>query len=212
MENSNHEERPIFPTSYFPSIAYMSALARHSEILVEHHETFPKQTLRNRMVIPTANGAQTLSVPVVRPMGTHTPTSQIEISYAERWNIIHWRTIVTAYTASPYFLYYGDGIETILTKRYKYLTELNDAIMAYLIKSLHIECTIKATTTYRRPEETKQDYRDAFSYKHPDTTIQYPHYTQVFSDRQPFNSNVSVLDLLFNLGPQSKDYLRRIIA
>lgn len=209
MENKpiTLQQERLFSTSYFPSIAIAAAMAKSGTIVIDTKETFPKQTHRNRTVILTANGPMTLSVPTIRTSGNHTITEEIEISYAERWNIIHWRAIVSAYNSSPYFMYYSDGIEKILTQRYRLLTELNNTLLSHLLSLMKIDLKITTTTEFIKPENSPWDYRDKFSYKHPDKSIFYPEYIQVFSDRIPFNGNVSILDLLFNMGPESKDYL-----
>ena len=175
----------LFPTAYFPSIALMAAMSQSDEIVIERQETFPKQTHRNRTVIVTAAGTMTLSVPVVRPNGTHTRTEDIGISYAEKWNLIHWRAIESAYNASPFFLYYRDDIETILLDQYDRLLQLNERILQMLIKKLKLACQISYTTDFRKPTETGNDYRDRFSYKHPETLPHVPEYSQVFCDRMP---------------------------
>lgn len=197
----------LFPTAYFPSIALTAAMVQTPVILVETHETFPKQTHRNRTVILTANGPMTLSVPVVRPNGAHSLTGEIQIAYTERWNVIHWRAIESAYSSSPFFLYYRDGIEQLLMKRYTLLTQLNEALIEHLFKKLKCPCNIHHTEHYIHPETCIRDYRNRFNYKHPDQKITYKPYTQVFGDRYPFDSNVGVLDLLFNMGPEATGYL-----
>ncbi len=186
-------------------------MVQAEKITIEQRETFPKQTHRNRTVILTANGPLTLSVPVVRPNGTHTCTSDIGISYAEKWHIVHWRAIESAYSSSPFFLYYRDGIERILVKRHSHLIELNEALLYYLFSTLKMKVAINYTDTYLRPNGKESDYRDRFSYKHPEMLPRCPYYEQVFSDRLAFNYNISFLDLLFNIGPESKEYLLKII-
>lgn len=182
-------------------------MAQEGRVLIETHETYPKQTNRNRTVILTANGPSTLSVPVVRPNGTHTITADIGISYAERWNVIHWRSIEAAYNSSPFFLYYRDGIEKLLMTKYEKLLELNEALMDYLIAKMKLDISIGYTEHFIQQEETGKDYRNLFSYKHHTPETKTEEYTQVFCDRQPFCGNVGILDLLFNLGPETKKYL-----
>ena len=126
----------IFPTAYFPSIALMAAMVQTGDIVIEMQETFPKQTHRNRTVINTANGPMTLSVPVVRPSGVHTMISDIGISYAEKWNLIHWRAMESAYNSSPFFLYYRDDIEQLLMRKYDRLIELNEALLKCIFSKL----------------------------------------------------------------------------
>lgn len=202
----------IFPTAYLPSIALMAAIVRHDKIVIELHETFPKQTHRNRTVIGTANGPMTLSVPVVRPQGNHTETADIKISYSEKWNVIHWRAIESAYNSSPYFLYYRDGIEKILKQPYEHLTEMNEELLKYLLKCLKHPCEIEYSNEYFGTNKYDSDYRDLYSYKHPERNPKCPEYTQVFCDRHQFNSNISILDTLFNLGPETAEYLLKIEA
>lgn len=200
----------LFPTAYFPSIALTAAMLQSGTIVIEQQESFPKQTHRNRTVILTANGPMTLSVPVVRCNGSHTRTADIGISYAEHWNLIHWRAMEAAYNSSPYFLYYRDGIEQILMQRYDRLTELNEALLKYVFGKLKKPCSISYTDVYAKPCGDILDFRDRYSYKHPEQLPECPRYEQVFSDRMPFNSNVGVLDLLFNLGPEAQSYLSKI--
>lgn len=201
---------PLFPTAYLPSIALTAAMLQTGDVVIEQQESFPKQTHRNRTVIVTANGPMTLSVPVVRPDGTHTLTADVKVSYAEKWNIIHWRAMESAYNSSPYFLYYRDDIERLLMRRYDRLTELNEGLLEYIFARLKTPLKISYTDTYAKPCSDPKDFRDRFSYKHPETLPECPKYEQVFSDRMPFDSNVSVMDLLFNLGPEAKDYLLNI--
>ncbi len=201
---------PLFPTAYFPSIALMAAMVKAPKIDIDIQESFPKQTHRNRTVIITANGPMTLSVPVVRPNGTHTLTRDILISYSEKWSTIHWRTIESAYNSSPYFLYYRDEIEKILMTKHDTLIQLNESLLQLLLRKLKIELTIEYTSDFVKPQNTANDFRDKYSYKRPESCPICPTYTQVFSDRIPFNPNVSIIDTLFNLGPETKEYLSKI--
>ena len=208
MPNPHPDNEPLFATSYFPPIAYMAALMRMPFFSIEQQDTFPKQTHRNRTVIVTAGGLMTLSVPVVRPQGTHTRTADMGISYAERWNVIHWRALEAAYNASPYFLYYRDEVEQILMNHYDRLIELNDTILRFLLKKLKLSGNYNYTTQYLH--QASHDYRNRFDYKRPEENIALPSYAQVFADRMPFQPHVSVLDLLFNLGPEAREYLHNI--
>lgn len=207
FDNGHPYPTPLLPTAYFPPVAYMAALTGYAHFAIEQHETFPKQTHRNRTVIVTAAGPMTLSVPVVRPDGNHTRTADIGISYAEHWNLIHLRAIESAYNASPFYEYYREGIATILLQRHCRLLDLNEAILRFLLHALKMECHFQATDEFTPPSGASNDYRGRFSYKHPDPDLESPTYYQVFSDRMAFQPNVGILDLLFNLGPEAKDYL-----
>lgn len=193
----------------------MACLSHYDGIVIELKETFPKQTYRNRALIATGNGLQTLSVPITRPNGNHTRTEEVGISYQEPWHIRHWRAIVSAYSAAPYFLYYRDGLEQILKQPHNRLVDLNDAILALILKMLKINCNISYTDHYTStPPPTLSahpvdaDFRTTLCAKHAQTPVSLPPYSQVFDTRFGFQPNLTVLDLLFNLGPDAKAYLQ----
>ena len=197
---------PVFSTAYLPPIAYVAKALQYTELLIESKETFPKQTYRNRAEIMTAGGVRTLTVPVIRD--NHSRTEEVGIDYKERWNIIHLRTLAAAYSASPYYLYYKDDLEALLTRHYEKLMELNEAMLKWILRLLKADCRLQRTEDYQKVYE--EDFRNTFSPKHPYPTEGMKSYYQVFSDRLPFTPNLSIIDLLMNLGPEAKDYLERI--
>ena len=197
---------PVFSTAYLPPIAYVAKALQYTELLIESKETFPKQTYRNRAEIMTAGGVRTLTVPVIRD--NHSRTEEVGIDYKERWNIIHLRTLAAAYSASPYYLYYKDDLEALLTRHYEKLMELNEAMLKWILRLLKADCRLQRTEDYQKVYE--EDFRNTFSPKHPYPTEGMESYYQVFSDRLPFTPNLSIIDLLMNLGPEAKNYLKRI--
>lgn len=203
---------PLFSTAYLPSVLYLACLSRYDTVAIELYETFPKQTFRNRTLIATGNGLQTLSVPAVRTFGNHTRTDQMGISYTEPWHIRHWRAILSAYNAAPYFLYYRDGLEKILLHPYDSLVDLNDSLLQYLLAKFKITCRVEHTTDFVTPAPELPDYRNALTCKHPALPVDMPPYSQVFDTRFGFQPNLSAIDLLFNLGPEARDYLRQLAA
>lgn len=196
---------PTLSTAYLPSTLYMAHLCRSGEVAIEMCETFPKQTFRNRAVIATGNGPLVLTVPVVRTHGNHTLTRDIGISYQEPWNVRHWRAIVSAYNAAPYFLYYRDELEAILMRRYERLVELNEALTGYLVRKMKMDCTLSCTEEFFPPADG--DPRVEVTAKHPKSDWQFPAYSQVFDTLYGFMPNVSAIDLLFNVGPEAKKFL-----
>lgn len=197
------EQTPLLPTAYLPSIGYFQLLCRHKKAVVEQWETYPKQTLRNRTYILTANGVQLLSVPVVRPNGNHTLTHDIHISYSEAWQVQHWRAIVSAYNASPYFLYYRDALESILMQRHERLIELNEALIYLVLKWLKQDIRLQYSEQFILPDHRDHDFR----YTPENIPYKEKKYYQVFDTKYPFQPNLSILDLLFNMGPEAIDYL-----
>ncbi|MDR0789203.1 MAG: WbqC family protein [Bacteroidales bacterium] len=199
----------VFPTAFFPSVAYLAALKTYDEVAVEGFESFEKQTYRNRAYILAANGVQPLNVPLQRSHKTKQQTNEIRISYAESWNKKHWRAISSAYGKSPFFEYYAWEVEPFFSKRYDLLLELNNDVLTFCKKHFAIQTEILATQNYQR--QYANDFREAFKVqKQGREQGFYPPYYQCFSDKVGFCQNLSCLDLLFCLGKQSQIYLQSI--
>jgi len=198
----------LFTTAYFPSISYMARFLAEDEPLIEICETYHKQTYRNRCRVMTANGVESISVPVIKVNGNHTMTKDMMISPIENWQHIHSRCLESAYKASPYFDHYYDYLRLIFEDRFERLADLNDAALKAVLKMLKVKKEIVYTTDYIR--ESENDLREAFSPKKPFDASLFPTYYQVFSEKFPFAADLSVLDLVFNLGPEAMDYLKRL--
>lgn len=195
----------LFTTAYFPSISYMARFLQEDAPVVEIWETYHKQTYRNRCCVMTANGVESLSVPVVKVNGNHTMTKDMAISPIEPWQHIHSRCLESAYKASPYFDHYYDYLGPIFEGHFERLIDLNDAALKAVLKMLKVNKEIVHTTDY--VHEAVNDLREAFSPKKPFDTSLFPTYYQVFSERFPFMADLSVLDLIFNEGPEALGYL-----
>ncbi len=201
----------LLSTAYFPPILNYAWFLQSNDISIEQFETYPKQTFRNRCIILTANGLQSLSVPIIKPFGTKTLTRDIKISYDEPWQQLHWRAIKTAYNSSPFLLYYQDEMEELFSKKHNFLLDLNEDIIQLINKFMEWEVKTKRTETFIFPNElsVKEDKRFSLS---PKNSYKFglPTYIQVFSDQYPFFENISILDLIFNLGPEAEAYLMKI--
>ena len=198
----------LFSTAYFPSISYMARFLKEDAPVVEVWETYHKQTYRNRCRVMTANGVQSLSVPVVKVNGNHTMTKDMIISYKEPWQQVHRRCLESAYKASPYFDHYFDTIRPLFETRIEHLIDLNDAALAAVLKMLKVKKEIVHTTDYMR--EAEHDFREAFSPKMINENDSFPAYYQVFGTKFPFAADLSVLDLLFCEGPEAVEYLKHL--
>ena len=199
----------LFSTAYFPCISYMARFLAESEPVVEIWETYHKQTYRNRCRVMTANGVESLSVPVIKVNGNHTMTKDITISPTEPWQHIHSRCLESAYKAAPYFDHYYDYLKPIFEGRFERLVDLNDAALQAVLKMLKVKKEIVHTTDYVR--DCENDLREVFSPKKPIDSRLFPTYYQVFSEKFPFAPDLSVLDLIFNEGPEAIDYLKRFL-
>jgi len=198
----------LFTTAYFPSISYMARFLQEDAPVIEIWETYHKQTYRNRCRVMTANGVESLSVPVVKVNGNHTMTKDVAISTIEPWQHIHSRCLESAYKASPYFDHYYDYLRPVFEGHFDRLIDLNDAALRAVLKMLKTKKEIAHTTDYVR--EAENDLREAFSPKKAVDASLFPTYYQVFSEKFPFAPDLSVLDLIFNEGPEAVEYLKEL--
>jgi WbqC-like protein family len=196
----------LFSTAYFPPVSYMAACMDADELVLESCETYTKQTCRNHCVIYGANGRQILSVPVHKVHGNHTLVRDVQISYAVNWQQAHRKAIESAYRNSPFFLFYQDELMSFFEKKIQHLFDLNLQILEILLKTLGIEKKISFTTAYEREPVGILDQRELLISKHHRQKMDP--YTQVFSDKSGFLPDLSILDLVFNLGPDSMQYLK----
>lgn len=190
----------ILPIAYFGNLEYFWYFTKHQKVIIDINETYLKQTYRNRAEIYGANGKLNLSIPVVRPHGAKSRTDQITISTVEHWVNNHWKSIESAYRRTPFYEFYADQIHDILFEDHKDLVDLNLKLINHLISKLGIDCEIEMVT--KSPQFSENDLRHSLSPK-KETKFQSPEYIQTFSDRNPFIANLSILDLLFNEGPNS---------
>lgn len=203
----------LLSTAYFPPVSWMAAALQSERVEIEIHETYPKQTFRNRCNIATSSGILSLTVPVNRINGNHTKTCDIRIENSKNWQLQHWRSIVTAYNKSPYFLYYRDALEPLFFKEQELLIDLNQGLLNVLIKALQIKTIEPFYTEQYYLESGYHDLRNSF---HPKInqptglTIEFPRYMQAFEENHGFIADLSILDLLFNLGPDASKYLATI--
>lgn len=196
----------LFSTAYLPCISYMARFIEDPAPVIEVWETYHKQTYRNRCRVMTANGVENLSVPVVKVNGNHTMTQDMAISYKEPWQQIHRRCLESAYKAAPYFDHYYDYLKPIFETRFERLIDLNDTALQAVLKMLKVNKEIVHSTDYIHQSE--HDLREAFSPKTAPNPDAFPKYYQVFSTKFPFTPDLSVLDLIFNEGPESISLLK----
>lgn len=190
----------IFPTAYLPSIEYISLFLKAEDASIELFETYQKQSCRTRTNVMTANGIQTLTIPVIKTNGNHTLTKDIEISYKESWQQIHLRCLESAYRKSAYFDYYFPYFEKIYKQKFNTLVEINEFCLKTILKIIKVKKDYSYTTDFERIVD-ENDYRISLS-KGTNKTEMKPYY-QVFADRHGFIPNLSIVDLLFNEGPNS---------
>lgn len=200
----------LHPT-YFPNVIHFAVIqAYKGQVTWEVNDHFQKQTFRNRCEICTDSGKLKLSAPIVhKKKQENQKFSEVELEYKTLWYRIHWKSITTAYRSSPYFEFYEDELNTIFKKKYDTLMELNLNSIRFFAKQLNLQLFETYSTSFKR-ESDPDDYRFLVNAKYKLNDSKIPQYTQVFGDRHGFIENASMLDLLFNLGPNTLDYLSGI--
>ena len=195
----------IFPLFYLPPVSYFKELKRFgNEFLLEKEEHFPKQTFRNRATIYSPNGSLDLIVPVIRGKQLHTKMKDVKISNDFKWQRLHWKSLESCYRNSAYFEYYEDEFARFYHEKFDSLFEYNQEIMDWLFKQLKIVPKFELTTEYFNDVPAELDFRSGPVFKKPEGD--FKPYFQVFDDREGFKPNLSIVDLLFNQGPQAKSY------
>lgn len=213
----------LLSTAFFPPVSWFAAAAKDwgrvvvtnpssfCDVYLEAHENFQKQSYRNRCIIASANGPEAISVPVVHDGDIfHTPITEIRVDYKDQWVKKAWRAIESAYSTSAYFEYYKDDIYAILSSGIPTLWDLNLRIIEFFIQKIRLGIHIVPTESYTSAGNAL-DYRNVIHPKRQniilkDLDMEKP-YFQVFAGKYGFQSDLSVMDLLFNEGPQSLLYL-----
>jgi hypothetical protein len=197
---------PLLSTAYLPPISYISGCLDKEPLVIERFETYPKQTFRNHCRIYGPNGLLTLSIPVLRVNGNHTLTRDIRIA-STPWQRLHWRSIETAYNNSPFFIYYKDAFEKVFEERFDFLLDLNTRLLEIIFNILKLDKKISFTEQFLKISLGMKDLREFSKKSKPVSTDKISRYTQVFSPKHGFIPDLSIIDLIFNLGPESGDFL-----
>lgn len=192
---------------YFPSISQYAAILQNDTLWFEMKDHFQKQTHRNRMLIYSPNGKQLLYVPIKHNQGVHQYTKDVRIENAFPWQKNHFKSLEAAYRSSPYFEYFEDDLTPIFEKKYEFLMDLNLDIFEIVNECLGVNLTFEPTVEFEKNVAQLKDARSLIDRKKDKNTLE--EYHQVFGDKHGFINNLSILDLLFNEGRHSTDYLKR---
>jgi len=213
QEASSQQPVALFPSTYLPNLVYFKHLLLADVLLLEKHHNYLKQTYSNRCHILGANGLQVLSIPTVKIHYTKQTIGNIKINYNESWQKQHWLAFQSAYGNSSFWFYYKDFFEPFyLQNKYEYLFDFNTELLKLIFKLLKIEKPITFTEKYEFENENVTDFRNYFDAKkrNQNENLEAENmqkYLQVFTEKYPFQANLSILDLLMNQGTQSKNYL-----
>ena len=204
----------LLSSAYFGPIQWFQKIARSRLTLIERHDSYCMQTYRNRCVIAANHGPLTLTVPVER---ADNDPKGVRISDHGAWRHNHWQALASAYGESPFFDYYADDIRPFFERRWTFLYDYNLEICSTLCSLLDLDADIRETECFIPPRQEDRlegmaDFREAIHPKHPapDADFEVKPYYQVFAEEQGFLPNLSILDLLFNMGPEGVFWLEEI--
>ena len=197
---------------YLAPVPLYSKLDSGAGLVIDGNTPFVKQTFRSRAVIATENGTQTLTIPVVHN-GGRTAMRDVRISEHGNWRHLHWNALVSAYRKSPFFDYYADDFAHFYEEKDGFLMDFNLRLHSVVCELLGLEREIRILSPGESTEETADaidDLRHIAEPKALGSLIGYtakPYY-QVFAQRNGFIADLSIVDLLFNMGPEGLLVLR----
>ena len=197
----------ILPSYYLAPISYYVRLAQCPSAVVDFDEIYRKQTLHNRCWIASPNGPMSLTVPVVKFVPYRTPMRDIRISDHGNWRHLHWNALRSNYGRTPFFEFYADDFAPFYERRWDFLVDYNQALQDMILKE---ELGIKSEELSKReaPSLTGSSLTGSSLTGSSLSAPSLPPYYQLFSDRHGFMSDLSIVDLLFNIGPEALLYLQ----
>lgn len=204
----------LIETQYFPSVSFFALALQSESILIEQHENYQKRGFRNKCHIVGSHGIESLSIPLQKGKNQQQPIKEVKIANDQPWVRHHWNSLQTAYGKSGFFIHYADKIKSVLDKQHKFLFDLNTELLITLFKLVHIDFNVDFTSEYLKVYDypildIRNQTESIYTNSHPLINIESQAYPQIFSDRLGFVDHVSILDLLFCLGPDSKRILEQ---
>jgi hypothetical protein len=196
----------IHPT-YFPNLAHFVAMVKADSVTFEVCDNYQKQTHRNRTEIYGANGKLALTAPVSYTQKNRQRYKDVTIANDDSWQQQHLKSLQSAYSMSPFFEFYIDDLMPLFERQFDYILDFNLKCFEVLNDCMQLNLKIEMTSSFEKNPEHKTDFRSLVNRNYKLNTLQP--YTQVFTEKHGFISNLSILDLLFNEGPNAELYLRK---
>lgn len=192
----------ISPLPYFGNVGFYARLLQ-DDVLIDLHENYVKQSLRNRCELLSSQGRFSLSIPVSRPSGRKVKMGDIRISYDEDWRSQHRKSVRSAYGSAPFFLYYWDEISALWDKQPERLAAFNASAHDLICSAMGIVAPLRYSDDYIRSSPGLDLRPNAKTGQ-----LDNPRYIQVWEEEVGFESDLSILDLLFCKGPEAEGYLQ----
>lgn len=205
----------LLSSAYLPPVQYFAHLQSAEQVWIEQYDHYQKQTYRNRCVIAAHDGPLSLTVPIEKPNTQKAFMRDIRISDHGNWRHLHWNAIESAYNHTPFFEYYKDDFRPFYEKKFDFLVDYNEQLCQLVCQLIDIDTSFQRTESYiAEPSNTIIDLRDAIHPKKEvmdDASFVVIPYYQVFQERLGFLPNLSIIDLLFNMGPEAILVLQKSI-
>jgi hypothetical protein len=205
----------LLSSAYLPPVQYFAHLQIAEQVWIEQYDHYQKQTYRNRCVIAAPDGPLSLTVPIEKPNTQKAFMRDIRISDHGNWRHLHWNAIESAYNHTPFFEYYKDDFRPFYEKKFDFLVDYNEQLCQLVCQLIDIDTSLQRTESYvAEPLNTIIDLRDAIHPKKEvmdDASFSAVPYYQVFQERLGFLPNLSIIDLLFNMGPEAILVLQKSI-
>lgn len=206
------EKTVLLSSAYLPPVSYFSKLYAYEKVCVERFDHYMKQSYRNRCVIASAAGPLSLTIPTEKSEDPKCLMKDVRISDHGNWRHVHWNAFVAAYKQSPFFDYYADEFHEFFEKRYSFLFDFNSELCNWLCEQLDMHPVVAWSDDFIVDTAGMDDFREQI---HPkkrlqteDASFKAVPYYQVFQEKQGFQADLSVADLLFNMGPEGLLVLR----
>ncbi len=201
-------ETAYLSTAYLAPISYYAKLLAYDKVYIEQFDHYIKQTYRNRCTIASTNGEIALTIPTIKPDNSKCPVKDIRISDHGNWRHLHWNAITSAYNSSPFFEYYEDDFRPFYEKEFKFLVDFNEELRQLVCNLIDIQPSVAYTTEYKTDfTPSEHDFREIIhpkkDFNEVDKSFKLVPYYQVFKEKNGFLPNLSIIDLLFNMGPES---------
>lgn len=208
MNNRERSHRRVLLSSfYLAPVEYYSKLHSAGDAIIEIHDNYLKQSYRNRCTIAGANGPLSLSIPVEKPASSHGMMKDIRIADHGNWRHLHWNAIVSAYNSTPFFRYYEEDFRPFYEQHFTFLHDFNEQLRLLICSLTGIETPVSYSSAYIQTQsEHVCDLRETIHPKKKSNHVTTPYY-QVFANRHGFMPNLSMIDLLFNMGNESSLFL-----
>ena len=207
MMPSNYKQTTILSSLYLAPVEYYASLYRSELVVIEINDNYQKQSYRNRCTIASANGPISLSIPIVKPDKDKSRMKDIRIADHANWRHLHWNAILSAYSSTPYFQYFEDDFRPFYERKIEFLHDFNEELRQLICRFIGIESKVFYTETYINEEiEGYIDLREKIHPKKESDFKTEPYY-QIFASKYGFINNLSILDLLFNMGNEARLHL-----